>query len=47
MDLTAAWAIAKITVLTIIAVSGLFAGMKIYQGMQGVRISKPLRSGEW
>lgn len=34
MDLTAAWIMTKIIALTIIAVSGLIAGMRIYQGMQ-------------
>ncbi len=34
MDMAAAWIITKIITLTIIAVSGLVAGMRIYQGMQ-------------
>ena len=34
MDLAAAWIMTKIITLTIIAFSGLIAGMRIYQGMQ-------------
>jgi len=34
MDITAAWIITKIIALSIIAVSGLIVGMRIYQGMQ-------------
>ena len=34
MDLASAWIMTKIITLTIIAVSGLIAGMRIYQGMQ-------------